>query len=43
MGPMVIIVTAILTVSAGNAILSAVPHGILPELIAFTLDKMEYS
>ena len=42
-GPMVIIVTAIFTVSAGSRMFAAAPDGILPLETAFTLDMMEYS
>ena len=41
-GPIVITVTAILTVSDGSLMLAAAPDGIRPELIALRLDKIFY-
>ena len=41
-GPMVIIVTAIFTVSAGSRMFAAAPAGILPLETALTFDTMEY-
>ena len=41
-GPMVMIVTAILTVSAGSRIFAAAPDGTRPLETAFTFDTIEY-
>ena len=41
-GPIVITVTAIFTVSAGRVILELAPDGIRPELIALTFDRIVY-
>ena len=41
-GPIVMIVTAILTVSAGSRMFAAAPEGTRPLETAFTLDTMEY-
>ena len=42
MGPMVMMVTAIFTVSAGRRMEAAAPEGTRPEEMAFTLDTMDY-
>ena len=39
-GPIVMTVMAIFTVSAGSVMLPDAPDGIRPELIALTFDKM---
>lgn len=41
-GPMVMMVTTILTVSDGSRMVAAAPEGMRPEEMAFTLDIMEY-